>query len=142
MLLVIEMVGRPLQGFEKLICDLAVVADKNAEYLGNLIRLDELCENGTIKEKREIVGSIFPENLTFNGDYYRTTKINEAARQIYLIENELEQNKNGTSKVNFDLCRKAEREGLASPIPWGRDWLRRSPGGGIGFADPLGEGVK
>jgi len=76
--------------------------------MDNLIRLDELFENGNIREKREIVGSIFPENLTFNGDYYRTERLNEAVRQIYLIEKALQENKNGTSKVNFDLCRKAD----------------------------------
>jgi site-specific DNA recombinase len=81
------------------------------------MRLDERYENGAIKEKREIVGSIFPENLTFNGEYYRTTRINEAVRQIYLIEKELQENKNGTSKVNFDLCRKAEREGFEPSPP-------------------------
>ena len=84
--------------------------------LDNLIRLDERYENGTIKEKRELVGSIFPENLTFNGEYYRTARLNEAVRQIYLIEKELQENKNGTSKVNFDLCRKAEREGFEPSI--------------------------
>jgi site-specific DNA recombinase len=80
--------------------------------MDNLIRLDELYENGTVIEKREIVGSIFPENLTFNGDYYRTERLNEAVRQIYLIEKELQEDKNGTSKGNFDLCRKAERRGF------------------------------
>ena len=83
--------------------------------LNNLIHLDQLYENGTVKEKREIVGSIFPENLIFNGEFYRTTRLNEAVRQIYLIEKELQENKNGTSKGNFDLCRKAEREGFEPP---------------------------
>jgi site-specific DNA recombinase len=73
------------------------------------MRLGERFENGTIKEKREIVGSIFPENLIFSGEYFR--RLNEAVRQIYLIEKELRENKNGTSKVNFALCCKAEREG-------------------------------
>jgi hypothetical protein len=80
--------------------------------LDNLIRLDQLYENGTIKEQREIVGSIFPENLCFNGEQYRTTRLNEAVRQIYLIESGLDQNKNGTSKGNFDLCRSADWTGL------------------------------
>ena len=84
--------------------------------LENLILLSERFENGTVKEKREIVGSIFPENLTFNGEYYRTTRINEAVRQIYLIEKELQENKNGTSEENFNLCRKAEREGFEPSI--------------------------
>jgi hypothetical protein len=69
--------------------------------LNNLMRLNECFENGTIKEKREIVGSIFPENLTFDGEYYRPTRVNEAVRQINLIEKELQENKNGTSKVKI-----------------------------------------
>jgi len=84
--------------------------------------------NGTIREKREIVGSIFPENLTFNDDYYRTTRINEAARQIHLIESELQESKNGISNVNFDLCRKAEREGkepYGFPRLFSICWARR-----------------
>ena len=82
--------------------------------LDNLIRLDELYENGTIREKREIVGSIFPENITFDGEQYRTTRLNEAVRQIYLIESGLDQNKNGTSKGIFDLCRSADWTGPVS----------------------------
>ena len=64
------------------------------------------------EQKREIVGSIFPENLTFDGEQYRTARINEAVRQIYLIEKELDKKKNGTIKGNFDLCRSADRTGL------------------------------
>jgi hypothetical protein len=39
----------------------------------------------------------------------------ENARQIYLIESELDQNKNGTSKGNFDLCRSADWTGPSRP---------------------------
>ena len=84
--------------------------------LDNLIRLDELYENGTIREKREIVGSIFPENITFDGEQYRTTRLNEAVRQIYLIESGLDQNKNGTSKGIFDLCRSADWTGVETGL--------------------------
>jgi hypothetical protein len=80
--------------------------------MDNLISLDERFEKGTVKEQREIVGSIYPENLTFDGEHYRTARLNEAVRQIYLIEKELQENKNGTSEGNFDLCRKAEKAGL------------------------------
>jgi site-specific DNA recombinase len=92
--------------------DTRTIEAMSEKGLDNLIRLDELFENGTVKEKREIVGSIFPENLTFNGSFYRTARLNEAVRQIYLIEKELQENKNGTSETNFDLCRMAEREGF------------------------------
>jgi len=75
----------------------------------------------TPKEKRDIIGSIYPEKLSFDGEHYRTDRINEAVRQICLIETELQECKNGTSEENFDLCRLAEREGLAALIPerWG-----------------------
>ncbi|WP_431215172.1 recombinase family protein [Puia sp. P3] len=69
--------------------------------LSNLILLDQLYENGTVREKREIVGSIFPENLTFNGECYRTTRLNEAVRQIYLIEKELQENKKRHKQRKF-----------------------------------------
>jgi site-specific DNA recombinase len=80
--------------------------------MDNLISLDERFEKGTVKEQREIVGSIYPENLTFDGEHYRTARLNEAVRQIYLIEKELQENKNGTSEENFNLCRKADWTGL------------------------------
>jgi site-specific DNA recombinase len=86
--------------------------------LDNLIRLDERFENGTIKEQREIVGSIYPENLTFDGEHYRIARLNEAVRQIYLIEKELQENKNGTREENLDLCRMAERAGFEPAIPF------------------------
>ena len=44
------------------------------------MKLDFLYEEGTIEEKRNLIGSIFPENLTFNKIDYRTTRINEAVR--------------------------------------------------------------
>jgi len=83
---------------------------------------------GTPKEKRDIIGSIYPEKLTFEGERYRTKRLNEAVRQIYLIEKELQECKNGTSEENFDLCRLAERGGLPLSLP-------RS-------GDPLNEGLK
>jgi hypothetical protein len=61
----------------------------------------------TPKEKRDIIGSIYPEKLSFDGEHYRTDRINEAVRQICLIETELQECKNGTSEENFDLCRLA-----------------------------------
>lgn len=82
--------------------------------MDKLISLDKRFENGNIEEHREIVGPICPENLTFDGEHYRTARLNEAVRQIYLIEKELQENKNGTSEENFDLCRMAGRWGQLS----------------------------
>jgi hypothetical protein len=84
---------------------------------------------GTPKEKRDIIGSIYPEKLTFDGERYRTKRLNEAVRQIYLIEKELQECKNGTSEENFDSCRLAERKGLPPPAI-------------AGSGDPQGGGLK
>ncbi len=78
----------------------------------NLMKLDYLYEAGTIDEKRNLIGSIFPENLTFNKTDYRTTRINEAVRLIYFINSELQGKKNGASDNSIDLYRKADRTGL------------------------------
>lgn len=50
-----------------------------------LLNLDLLYKNGGIALKREIIGSIFPEKLSFDGEQHRTTRVNEAASIIYLI---------------------------------------------------------
>ena len=71
--------------------------------LDNLCQLDKLCEEGGLKRKRTIIGSIFPEKLTFNGFYYRTTRINEAIRLIYMMDRELNENKNGQPEETFEL---------------------------------------
>ncbi|WP_254561012.1 hypothetical protein [Dyadobacter diqingensis] len=60
-----------LQGRDK---EIGVLLEK---ALKNLSGLDLLYENGTIEEKRKILGSIFPEKLTFDGVQHRTTRINE-----------------------------------------------------------------
>ena len=78
----------------------------------NLMKLDYLYQAGTIEEKRNLIGSIFPENLTFNKTDYRTARINEAVRLIYLINSELQGKKNGTSDNSINLYRKADRTGL------------------------------
>lgn len=67
------------------------------EGINKLSHLDVLYVNGTIKEKREIIGSMYPENLTFDGWQHRTTRINEAAQLIYLINKELQGTKKGTN---------------------------------------------
>lgn len=53
--------------------------------MGNLCRLDILYEQGKIKQKRQIVGSIFPEKLIFDGFQYRTPRLNETVRLIYTL---------------------------------------------------------
>ncbi len=78
------------------------VAEKSIDGLLNhavntLGRLDTLYEEGTVSQKRQIISSIFPEKLTFDGFQYRTFRINEAARLIYTLGNGFSETKNRKS---------------------------------------------
>ena len=54
--------------------------------VNTLCKLDELYENGTIIEKRKIISSIYPEKLIFDGNEYRTSRLNDAVRLIYMLD--------------------------------------------------------
>ena len=43
-------------------------------------------ETAVTEKKREIIGSIYPEKLTFDGNEVRTVRINEAVRLIYSLD--------------------------------------------------------
>ena len=47
--------------------------------------LDKLYENADNIEKREIIGSIYPEKLVFDGFHYWTARLNEAVELIYSL---------------------------------------------------------
>ena len=49
----------------------------------NLSHWDVYWEEGTVAERRQIAGAIFPEKRTFDGFTYRTARVNEAAPLIY-----------------------------------------------------------
>jgi site-specific DNA recombinase len=51
--------------------------------VSNLAHLDELYNEGDVKRKRVIIGSIYPEKLIFDGFQYRTTRVNEAVELIH-----------------------------------------------------------
>ena len=71
--------------------------------LDNLLKLDYIYETGDIEKKREVIGSMYPEKLTFDGFVLRTTRINEAVRFIYMMNSELGANKNRTNGKNSNL---------------------------------------
>jgi site-specific DNA recombinase len=68
-----------------------------------LSSLDELYEKADNKEKREIIGSIYPEKLVFDGFNYRTARLNEAVELIYKLGDGFSENQNGQTGSNFDL---------------------------------------
>ncbi len=65
--------------------------------VNTLSHLDTINENASSIRKREIIVSIFPEKLIFDGFNYRTTRLNEAVRLIYNMDAAFEENKNGTN---------------------------------------------
>ena len=62
--------------------------------MDSLCKLDTLYEEGTVAQKRQIIGSIFPEKLVFDGFQYRTDTLNEAVRLIYTLGEGLGEMKN------------------------------------------------
>lgn len=68
------------------------------EGIDNLLRLSIGYEGGTFEECRALIGSIYPENLTFNGTGFRTTRINEAVQLMYLINKHIDSNKKETKE--------------------------------------------
>lgn len=56
-----------------------------SEGLQNLMNLEQLYKNGDIVKKREIIGSMYPENLTIDGFGVRTARLNEAVSLIYRL---------------------------------------------------------
>ena len=69
-----------------------------------LQNLDSIYEKADIAKKREMIGSMFPENLCFDGLQHRTGKCNEAMSLIYLINNKLNGEKKWGKAIFFDLA--------------------------------------
>ena len=71
--------------------------------LNSLSRLDVLYLEADTKRKREIIGSMYPEKLTFDGNDYRTTRLNEAVELIYKLGEGFSENKKGQISEKTDL---------------------------------------
>jgi len=77
--------------------------------INTLSRLDVHYWNLPVSKKRELIGSIFPEKIVFDGINYRTPKVNEAARLIYMINSDLYSTKNRKGHKSVYL-----------PVKWNR----------------------
>ncbi|WP_188931025.1 hypothetical protein [Puia dinghuensis] len=95
--------------------------------VSNLAHLDELYQDGDTKRKRTIIGSIYPEKLTFDGFQYRTTRVNEAVELIYTLDAGFSQKETGQTKEDFDLSCLVTRAGLAPLIPAPCEGLTQRP---------------
>lgn len=92
--------------------DLGDVEDLLDVGVNNLLKLKECLKNKGWSEHRDIIGSIFPEKLTFENSSVRTTRVNEIAGAIYQINNKLYKNKNGTKKEFSSLSRQVTSTGF------------------------------
>lgn len=80
--------------------NLEPLIDKSVEFLENI---DSFYVNGDAKIKRNIVGSMFPEKLQFDGERFRTTRVNEAATLIFNIDGAFSQKERGQKQEYSSL---------------------------------------
>jgi site-specific DNA recombinase len=85
--------------------------------ISNISQLDVLYTKGSVTQKRRIIGSMFPEKLTFDGFEYRTTRVNEAITLMLLISKKLKGKKNGTNHFFSDLSPEVNCTGLEPVTP-------------------------
>ena len=73
--------------------------------IDSLSNLDHIYENADNKAKRDIIGSISPEKLTFDGFHYRTARLNEAVELIYKLGEGFSEEKNGQHEEKIVLSK-------------------------------------
>jgi site-specific DNA recombinase len=91
----------------------------NSEYLSwiknGINALDNLKEhyrNATIREKQQLISSIFPEKFEFDGKKCRTTRVNDVLRYILQIDKGLEKEKSGQLSKKIELSTLVESPGI------------------------------
>lgn len=82
--------------------NLAPLIDAGVEVLDNI---DQAYLNSSTYIKRQIIGSIFPEKLVFDGSHFRTARVNEVVQLIYNLGAAFSQKETGQSEENSQLSR-------------------------------------
>lgn len=67
--------------------------------ISTLSHMDIIYNEASVSRKREIISSIYPEKLNFDRMQYRTPRVNETARLIFQINNELDPIKTGKAMI-------------------------------------------
>ena len=80
--------------------------------MDQLAQLDKIYIEAPTIRKRQLIGSIFPAKLTFDGQIFRTTRLNEAVQLIYNLDVAFRENKNGTSLDFSNLSHQVNALGL------------------------------
>ncbi|GAE66754.1 recombinase family protein [Chryseobacterium indologenes] len=104
---------------ERLEFDLSHLSDQNTEIsrllkseLAKIINLYKYYVEGDMEQKRQIISSMFPEKLVFDGEKHRTPRINSAVQLIYSKEREIRGNKKGTNLSFLDLSQQVAPPGI------------------------------
>ena len=92
--------------------DVDQILDKALDSFSNL---DQLYIQSDIIRKREIISSIFPEKLIFDGFNYRTTRLNEAVQLIYKLDKDSREKNKGQSDNFLAMSLKVTPQGFE---PW------------------------
>jgi DNA invertase Pin-like site-specific DNA recombinase len=80
--------------------------------IGMLSNLEKTFNQAAPRQKREIISSIFPEKLVFDGNKCRTPRLNEVLYRILLIDNNISESKNGQLHQKLKLSAKVEHIGI------------------------------
>lgn len=70
----------------------------------------------SLEDKRNIIGSMYPENLQFDGTQHRTANLNTVLELILLINNNIEGKKRGERYTNLHLSPLVARRGIEPPV--------------------------
>ncbi|WP_121461052.1 recombinase family protein [Chryseobacterium defluvii] len=107
---------------EKLEYNLSQLSDQNLEIerllkseYSKILNLYKLYSEGDIEQKRQIIVSMFPENLQFDGTRHRTQRLNSAVILIYANTKDLSRNKKGISLPFLDLSQEVSAGGVEPP---------------------------
>jgi site-specific DNA recombinase len=86
---------------------------KYLDFSASLSRnLSNFYHKADFVSKQQIIGSIFPETLIFEGENYRTTKINEAMQLICNVDKAFKETKNKKAFISEGLSSWAPPAGL------------------------------
>ncbi len=80
--------------------------------IGMLSNLEKTFNQAAPRQKREIISSIFPEKLVFDGNKCRTPRLNEVLYRILLIDNNISKNKDGQLHQKLKLSAKVVPPGI------------------------------
>lgn len=75
-----------------------------------LSHMDQYYLQSNISTKRDLIGSIYPEKLTFDGNNFRTTHINEVVQLLFNLGAGFSENKKRQNQENLSLSLQVTHE--------------------------------